>query len=105
MSLSDLRLLTDPHCAAPHDLFALLDFARDSRPDTHWIAVSRASCSEAVQLEIQADNVAIGRLSELRRRGFRPAMRVRQPGLRVQGAPDGLLITLLHRRWFVSAGS
>jgi hypothetical protein len=26
-------------------------------------------------------------------------MRVRQPGLRVTAAPDGMLIELLHRRW------
>jgi hypothetical protein len=105
LSLSDLRLLTCPHCAASHDLFALLDQARGSRPDAHRIAVSCPSCSEAVQLEIETDHVAIGWLSESGRREFLPAMRIRQPGLQVQGAPDGLLVTLLHRRWFVRAGS
>lgn len=104
MSLSDLRPLACPHCAAPHDLFAWLDHARDSRPDAHRIALRCPSCSEAAQLEIHTGNAAIGWLGESGRREFLPAMRVQQPGLQVQGAPDGLLITLLHRRWFVCAG-
>lgn len=99
MDLSTLRRLSCPSCGRPHDLLVLLDRVRDIAPTGPWAAFGCPACGAAAHLELSGEQVAIGRLVEDRGLRFEPHMRIHQPGLHVQGYPDGVRVRLLHRAW------
>jgi hypothetical protein len=99
MSLADLRRLGCPSCGRPHDLPVLLDQVQSALRSGPWLPLGCPSCGAAAHLELVGEHAAIGRVRTDRASRFEPAMRVRQPGLRVRQMPDGILVELLHRRW------
>ena len=98
MSLAELRRLACPGCARPHDLLVLLDRVREAARGGPWVSLGCPSCGAEAQLELAGEQAAIGRLIRERGERFAPHERIRQPGLRVQGHPDHVEVTLLHRR-------
>ena len=99
MSLAALRRLGCPSCGRPHDLPVLLDHVQGALRSGPWLPLGCPSCGAPAHLELGGEHVAIGRLVRERGSRFEPAMRVRQPGLRVVPSPDGVRVELLHRRW------
>ncbi|MDH3687328.1 MAG: hypothetical protein OEP95_13940 [Myxococcales bacterium] len=97
--LDALRRLGCPTCGRPHDLLVLFDRLGDAWATERWARVTCPNCGNRCELAFDGDEVAIGHVGGDRRPSFQPSMRVRQPGLRVTAAPDGILIELLHRRW------
>jgi hypothetical protein len=103
-SLADLRRLGCPSCGRPHDLPVLLDQVRGALRSGPWLRLACPSCGAPAHLELAGEQVAIGRVVHERGSRFEPAMRARQPGLRVRPTPDGILVELLHRRWAFARG-
>jgi hypothetical protein len=99
VSLSDLRRLACPSCGRPHDLLVLLDRVRSALRSGPFASLGCPACGAEAQLELAPEQAAIGRVVVERGTRFEPHMRVRQPGLRVTGSPDGLMVELVHRRW------
>jgi hypothetical protein len=99
MSLAELRRLGCPGCGRAHDLLVLLDRVHAALRSGPWAQVACPACGKPAWLELAGDQAAIGRLVRDRGTRFEPHQRVRQPGLRVRGAPDGLLVELLNRSW------
>jgi hypothetical protein len=99
MDLAALRRLGCPSCGRPHDLLLLLDQARGALRSGPWLPLACPACGAEAVLELAGEQAAIGRLARERGTRFEPHQRVRQPGLRVHGAPDGLAVELLNRRW------
>ena len=99
MNLTDLKRLGCPSCSRPHDLLVLFDALGDAWATERWARVTCPGCGGRCEVSFEGDEVAIGFVRGERRARFEPSMRVRQPGLRVTAAPDGMLIELLHRRW------
>jgi hypothetical protein len=102
MDLADLRRLGCPACGRPHDLLVLLDAAEGSHRAGPWAALRCPACGAPCALELAAEAAAIGRVEAAPRTRFAPAMRVRQPGLRVSARPDALVVELLHRRFVLA---
>jgi hypothetical protein len=101
--LSQVRLLICPHCRRPRDLFSVLDHCAWSWPGRNWIDFCCPDCHLHSHLALEGRYVAIGRVEERPAPHFEPQMRVDQPGLHAQASPDGLLVRLQHRRWFLVA--
>ena len=99
MNLTDLRRLGCPTCGRPHDLLVLFDHLGDAWATERWARVTCPGCDERCELAFDGTEVAIGFVRGALRPRFEPSMRIRQPGLRVTAAPDGMLIELLNRRW------
>jgi hypothetical protein len=102
VSLAELRPLPCPHCGRGHDLLLLLDAARAAQPGGRLVEATCPACAQPVHLELGDGAACIGRLASERPIVFRPERRVAQPGLSVSGGPEGLVVRLLHRRWFVA---
>lgn len=102
MSFDSLRRLACPGCQAPSDLLVLFDHLGDAWQGEAWIEVRCPACDRGAVLEIEGEDVAIGFVKEAPRALFEPVERVRQPGLRLSAAPDGIVLGLLHRRWIVA---
>ena len=77
----------------------LFDRAQGALRSGPWVQLGCPSCGAAAYLELAGEHVAIGRVVRERGSRFEPAMRVRQPGLRVKPAPDSIQVELLHRSW------
>jgi hypothetical protein len=101
VSLADLRPLPCPHCGRGHDLLRLLDAARAALPGGRVVEAACPACAQPLHLELADGAAAIGGLGPGRPAVFRPERRVAQRGLSVSGGPEGLVVRLLHRRWFV----
>jgi hypothetical protein len=99
MDLSALRRLACPSCGRPHDLLLLLDQVHGALRSGPFALLTCPACGAAAVLELAGEQAAIGRLARERGTHFEPHQRVRQPGLRVRGAPDGLAVELLSRSW------
>ncbi len=102
MSLAALQRLPCPACGCGHDLFAWLDRALGAAGGARRVAVTCPRCAAAADLELGPGTAAIGAVVAGRPPLFRPERRVAQPGLRVQAGPEGLVVELLHRRFFVA---
>ena len=102
MDLADLRRLGCPHCGRPHDLLVLLDAAEGSHRAGPWATLHCPACGAPCALELAGETAALGRVEAVPRALFAPAVRVRQPGLRVRSQPDALVVELLHRRFVLT---
>lgn len=101
MSLDSLRRLSCPHCQRASDLLVLFDRLGTAWRAASWVDVTCPRCDRPAVLELEGEDVAIGFVRETPRAAFEPRERVRQPGLRLRPAPDGIVVELLHRRWVV----
>jgi hypothetical protein len=102
VSLAELRPLPCPHCGRGHDLLLLLDAARAALPGGRVVEAACPACDRPLHLELGEATAAVGDLASERPAVFRAERRVAQPGLSVSGGPEGLVVRLLHRRWFVA---
>ncbi len=88
-ALAALRPLPCPACGQRQDLAVWLD-----QPDRAWqgerrVRATCCACGAATVFELQTGSVSHG------------SIRIAQPGLSVQASPEGLLVHLSPRRWFL----
>jgi hypothetical protein len=102
VSLAELRPLPCPRCGRGHDLLVLLDAATGALPGGRIVESACPACAAPLHLELGEGTAAIGGLAAERPSLLRSERRVAQPGLSVRGGPEGLVVRLLHRRWFVA---
>ena len=100
---ADLRALTAfaaPCCGQSLSLFEAFDAALSAFRDRRWLRVPCPGCGASGVLCLEPGQTAWGHLAELRPPLFSPRVPIGQPGLEIQASPEGVVIELLHRRWF-----
>lgn len=100
--LRDLSSLRPPCCQHGLSLLEVLDAARNAYRDRRWLRFNCPGCGRPSLLSVEADATAWGDVDGTRGRVFTPTLKIQQSGLRVAGGPEGLIVSLLHRRWFFS---
>ncbi len=101
MTLADLRPLPCPSCGRRQDLAVWLD-----EPGRAWLGgrlveLQCGACHRPHGAELQRESMAIGSLAGGTAPTLAPDLRITQPGLEVEAAPEGLLVRLGERQWFV----
>lgn len=104
MSLAALRAIPCDRCGNRSDLMGWLDQVRRSWPGERRVETRCRACGESLLLELRREGVAVGRWAGDRPAIFRPERSFAQPGLDVVVGPEGMVVRLLHRRWFLGPG-
>jgi hypothetical protein len=104
LSLETLRAIPCDGCGRRSDLMGWLDQAQRSWPGERRVEARCRACGETLLLELRREGVAVGRWAGERPAIFRPERSFAQPGLEVVVGPEGMVVRLHHRRWFLRPG-
>lgn len=99
----DLRSLASvraPCCGHSASLLELFDAVTSAFRGKRWIRFDCPGCKTPALINLEDDATAWGYNADPGGRFFTPRLRIQQAGLEVSGGPEGLVVQLLHRRWF-----
>lgn len=102
MSLASLRAIPCDACGQRSDLMGWLDRARTCWPGERRVESLCGGCGAPLLFELRREGIAVGRWAGAHPALFRPERSFAQPGLEVVVGPEGMVVRLLHRRWFLA---